>query len=228
MDMASILLLPIIIIVLLCLFRTTRTLGVILVGLGLIIGGIATFVYSNEARNNWQITAAESQNLAMGGIALVFIGIIIWVAYFFSQSSKNSKNQETIVIQTPAVAADNALCSECDNAISPEDAFCKNCGVVLAKDVASYYCSNCSNDVASDDTFCKSCGNALEEEEATNPSCSQCDQEIVPGDSFCRGCGHALTAPIEEPTTPSCSKCGKAITPDNAFCTGCGNAFTEA
>jgi len=57
--------------------------GNIMLGLGLLIGGIVMYVFSMDAANDVTVTAATSNNLAMGGIALAFGGFIVLVVLFF-------------------------------------------------------------------------------------------------------------------------------------------------
>ena len=74
-------------------FSKARKLFVILLGLGLLVGGIAMYVYSSSiaSYNFLHPDFGMRDNLATGGIALGLAGIIVLVAYFVVQSLKNSQ-----------------------------------------------------------------------------------------------------------------------------------------
>jgi ribosomal protein L40E len=51
------------------------------------------------------------------------------------------------------------VCPECDNEVSPDDAFCRSCGQKLEFISA---CPGCEADIESDDKFCRKCGHSLD------------------------------------------------------------------
>ena len=138
------------------LFLKSRKILVFLLGLGLIAGGIAMYMYAADIGHNvFHPDFAIRNNLSNGGLALGFAGVIILVAYFVVQSLKKSKE---IKKDNPAInKAKGAFCPECGGPRMPEDSFCACCGVKCAQNA----CDQCGGPTSRGDDFCKTCGNAL-------------------------------------------------------------------
>jgi ribosomal protein L40E len=85
-------------------------------------------------------------------------------ALSFAIKSERLMDSETVGLIgedeiTEEVEIETATCPECDNEITSDDAFCRNCGEKLTFDTL---CQGCEAELGPDDKFCRKCGQKLE------------------------------------------------------------------
>ncbi len=68
--------------------------------------------------------------------------------------------EEDITGEGEEVEIEIVTCPECDNEITSDDAFCRNCGEKLVFDTL---CQGCEAEIGPDDKFCRKCGQKLEQ-----------------------------------------------------------------
>ena len=139
-------------------YPLARKIGIALLGLGFLVCGIVWLSLSNEP----ELTATESSNLVMLGIATSMVGVLILIALFAVQSLKKQRNRENLNRQPRYSTNQNiAPCLTCHSAIKPNDTFCPGCGTELTNEFTNFHCPKCNGSITIDDAFCRNCGKLL-------------------------------------------------------------------
>jgi serine/threonine protein kinase len=116
-------------------------------------------------------------------------------------------------------------CTKCNQALSPDEAFCTGCGAsTAARSPNPLACRKCRAILQPDEAFCTGCGTSTAASSPNPLACRKCRAILQPDEAFCTGCGtRALSG---TPSVRACSSCHAVLKKGDTFCTGCGQAVS--
>jgi membrane protease subunit (stomatin/prohibitin family) len=121
--------------------------------------------------------AAESPAAAGSGMGM---GMGIMMPAMFAEALRSSG-------KGPA-APQATTCSDCNNPIPTDAAFCPYCG---HQQVVFQQCTKCGKNMTPNARFCPRCGHPADKQ-PKSATCPHCKAENLPGATFCNQCGEKL------------------------------------